>query len=237
MKTMPNNNNESPKLTLDSHRSGYFQAHLVQLDETMTDIFKAVYEIYNFLATEKLDNILPQDLTKIKPVLDSIRNFHCPLNHNEDKTDARDSRRVTWIEFHHTIFQKIRDHIPGLPDGKINYDFTILAQKYRALIELTEAWIHYLESIPLGENFYVRIKFYQLHQKAIHFKCPLGHTYSIMDTMQESRTLRRTKEQTETLFISLTRRMHDLYESFGDDPHYLHTNKEPIPHPDFFSFL
>ena len=109
--TMPNNNNKSSELVFDRHLSGYFQAHLVQLDETMTAIFKAVYEIYNFLATEKLDNILPHDLAIIKPVLDSIRNFHCPLNHNEDKTNARDSRWVTWIEFQtHYLSEDKRSH-------------------------------------------------------------------------------------------------------------------------------
>ena len=74
-----------------------YQARLVILDDLMDEIFTAIYDIYNFLALEKWEQILPQDLDTLKPVLESLRNFHCPLNHNEDMTHRRDTRRVTWI--------------------------------------------------------------------------------------------------------------------------------------------
>ena len=218
-----------------------YQARLVILDELMDEIFTAIYDIYNFLALEKWEQILPQDLDTIKPVLESLRNFHCPLNHNEDMTHRRDTRRVTWIEFHHTIFDKIRDSIPIYPKGKIHYDFVELTERYTKLIQHTEKWLHAILNMQLGENFYVRVKLYQQHQKALHFKCPLLHTHSIVNKLhlppaEGSLRIAKTME-TERLFHKIMLRACDLLTSFQDEHHYLHTAKEPLPHPDFLTYL
>ena len=71
-----------------------YQARLVILDDLMDAIFTAIYDIYNFLALEKWEQILPQDLDTLKPVLESLRNFHCPLNHNEDMTHMKEQKML-----------------------------------------------------------------------------------------------------------------------------------------------
>lgn len=199
---------------------------LIELDEHLTLIIKTIFESYNLLVATGVDETNRHDLHRLKSVLELLRNFHCPVLHNENRSNVNDSRRSAWIELHHSLFMAVRDHINDLQDGKKEYDFEPIQDKLKNLMELADIFVDKVLKIDLRQAYCIRVQFYKHHWKAMGMHCAKFHTPTWLKIA--SRTV-----DTELKFAQLCQRTHDLLHSFRDTPHYLHFEREPAVHTDF----
>ena len=212
-------------------KTEHLQAYIPLVEERFENLTKLLFEIYNYLATSDLKDIRAPDLFELKGIIESLRNFHCPILHNESRTNINDSRRSAWIEIHHSLFSTIRDHINDIQDDKIPFDYEHLASLFQTLTLSVTNLIEYISQIPLRQNFFVRIHFLKFHRKAIALHCALHHTPKRKDKFLHEKA--HTSIKSESLFNELHIRIYNLIKSFEDQPHPLHTPRERIPHLDF----
>jgi len=144
------------------------KAAIPAMEGKLETIIKQLFTTYNFLLHIPIKIIRNADLARLKPIIETLRTFPCPLAHNDTRASMQDSRRQIWIEMHHTIFNKIRRHIPDMQDGKVPLNTDRLMEHIQLLAELTESFIAEVLEVELHQNFYARMAFYKFHTAFAH---------------------------------------------------------------------
>ena len=201
------------------------KASMPVLEEMLDKLIKCVFDVYNYICVLRIERFNRHDLHNLKSILETIRNYHCPLTHNESRQLQNDSSRVSWIELHQTLCMKIRDHINDLQDDKQTLDFSLFTPHATALWEASMNYVKEVSLLDLHQSFYTRASFLRHHKKALALQCPLHHTISVFK-------LKRSLS-TEQSFVALHKRIVDLYASLTEKQHELHTRNEPNPPIDF----
>lgn len=202
---------------------------ITELDETVEKIIKQLFLAYNAIATTSLETAPKHELDQIKRIAQMLRDMHCAILHNESVANARCSAREYWIETHHSIFIRIRNHIADM-DEKFPLNFSTIHDSIRKLHELGTEYVQQTMKCQLKQQFFVRVALYRYHLKALSMYCVLHDCY--LPFLQNGKTL-----ETEQTRANIMRRIVDLTESFKDKPHPLQLKTETIPHDDFTKFL
>lgn len=202
---------------------------LTDLDETITKVIKQLFLAYNQIAKLPLETAPKHDLDQLKKLVQTLRDMHCAVSHNESVANARSSAREYWIESHHSIFIRIRDHIADM-DDKVPLEFNKVHKAIETLHDLCTEYVRQTIDCQLKQQFFVRVALYRYHLKALSMHCVLYDCF--LPFLQNGKTIE--SEQTR---MKIMQRILDLGESFKDKPHALQLRTETLPHADFTKFL
>ena len=202
---------------------------ITDLDETVDKVIKQLFSAYNTIATLPLETAPKHELDQLKRLVQTLRDMHCAILHNESVANARSSAREYWIESHHSIFIRIREHIADM-DEKVPLNFNGVHKAIEKLHDLCTEYVQQTMNCQLKQQFFVRVALYRYHLKALSMHCVLYDCF--LPFLQNGKTM-----QSEQVRMKIMQRILELGESFKDKPHPLQLRTETLPHDDFTKFL